>query len=137
MQGQTPTESSFDVIADKFPELAQKIIEGTATIEDYQQAWHELQMEINEGYAAFTNLETAMAQSNNFATQMEGIFKAIENNAGAPKAAVEEVIGYLKDLQQTAPEVYDAFVSEYSLDGIVALDPDDLEADQVSYIFTV
>ena len=63
---------------------------------------------------------------------MEGLFGAVDEEDA--RTGVENVINYLKDLQESSPDIYEGFTSKYGLEGIAGLNIDDLADEDVAYI---
>lgn len=87
---------------------------------------------IDSTKTSLQSLRAAIAEEGGFAEQMEGLFGAVDEEDA--RTDVENVINYLKDLQESSPDIYEGFTSKYGLEGIADLNIDDLADEDIAYI---
>lgn len=112
------------------PEILSLIDANTGQLkEGVEGATQEL---IDSTKTSLQSLRATIAEEGGFAEQMEGLFGAVDEEDA--RTGVENIINYLKDLQESSPDIYEGFTSKYGLEGIAGLNVDDLADEDVAYI---
>lgn len=112
------------------PEILSLIDANTGQLkEGVEGATQEL---IDSTKTSLQSLRATIAEEGGFAEQMEGLFGAVDEEDA--RTGVESVINYLKDLQESSPDIYEGFTSKYGLEGIAGLNIDDLADEDIAYI---
>lgn len=112
------------------PEILSLIDANTGQLKEGVD-WATLDL-IDSTKTSLQSLRAAIAEEGGFAEQMEGLFGAVDGKDA--RTGVESVINYLKDLQESSPDIYEGFTSKYGLEGIADLNVGDLGDEEIAYI---